>query len=504
MPWSIWKAGYEPFEKAENDSIFLATPKGNILWTCDPAIVKQLFTLNSYQVPVNLIKFYDIWGPTIGSVEGQEWKTHRKVVSYGLNTSSLPVVWQSSIHQTKTLLDRWARDDYLVKSIRVWMSRLALHVITGVFFDTEMSWKDTEESDSDSQGKNYQSSLPNSIMTIMLRLGVLFMTPRWLLGRLPFKATRETFQAFNDFTNYMLSLRSRVLENLDEVSAKRNKTMLESIVVAGSMDPSDSRSKPLPTESVLGNIFFTMMAGHETVGNTLGFAMLLLAIYPELQEKAQEELHGVVGSRPTETWSLETDYTALQKGFLGAVINETLRLYHPIQFIWRTNTTETTLYDSARESYVVPANTLFCANYAAAFSNPATWTRASVTAERRAKLKHSRAIDFSPERWLGTVDAPDVPIHWPFGQGGRTCPGKSMAQVEMIGVLATLLKEYSIELVIADRVLKEYQGNTEKAWERTRDNAVRQLEESVEANLTIAMLKDLPIRLQRRSGIDHE
>ncbi|PVH97406.1 cytochrome P450 [Periconia macrospinosa] len=504
MPWSIWKAGYEPFEKAGQDSVFLATPKGNILWTCDPAIVKQLFTSHSFQLPVDLLKFYDIWGPTIGSVEGQEWKTHRKVVAYGFSSTPLPVVWQRTIHQTKTLVERWARDDYLVKSPRIWMSRVALHVIAGVFFNTEMNWKDTEEGGSDSQDKEYQSSLPNSILTIMLRLGVLFMTPTWLLGRLPFKATRETSQAFNDFTNYMLSIRSRVLENLDEVSSKRNKTMLESIVVAGNMDPTDPESKPLSKESVLGNIFFTMMAGHETVGNTLGFAILLLAIYPEIQTKVQQELDDVIGSRPKETWSLETDYTALQKGFLGAVINETLRLYHPVQFVPRTSIAETTLYDSAGKSHVVPPNTLFCVNYAAAFSNPATWTKVSVTADRRAELQHSRAIDFDPQRWLKPAETSDVPIHWPFGQGGRICPGKPMAQVEMIGVLTTLLKEYSIELVIPDQVLKETQGDRGKAWDHARDNAVRQLQESVEANLTIAMLKDLPIRLQRRSGGDHD
>jgi hypothetical protein len=82
MPWGIWKAGYSPFQATGCDNLILASPKGNILWTCDPAIAKQLLTLHSsFQVPIDLIKFYDIWGPTVGSVEGQEWKNHRRIIT---------------------------------------------------------------------------------------------------------------------------------------------------------------------------------------------------------------------------------------------------------------------------------------------------------------------------------------------------------------------------------------------------------------------------------------
>lgn len=74
-----------------------------------------------------------------------------------------------------------------------------------------------------------------------------------------------------------------------------------------------------------------------------------------------------------------------------------------------------------------------------------------------------------------------------------------MAQIEMVAVIATLLKEYSIDLVVAENVLKECRGNYQLAWERTRDDAIRKLEDDIEANLTIAMLKNPPVRLQRRS-----
>jgi hypothetical protein len=64
-----------------------------MMWTSDLAIIKQLFSLHTVQVSVDMLSFYDIWGPTIGSVEGREWMNHRKVVTYGLNPSTLPTVW---------------------------------------------------------------------------------------------------------------------------------------------------------------------------------------------------------------------------------------------------------------------------------------------------------------------------------------------------------------------------------------------------------------------------
>jgi len=37
------------------------------------------------------------------------------------------------------------------------------------------------------------------------------------------------------------------------------------------------------------------MAGSETTSNTLGFAMLYMLLYPDVQRRAQDELDNVVG-----------------------------------------------------------------------------------------------------------------------------------------------------------------------------------------------------------------
>jgi cytochrome P450 len=223
-------------------------------------------------------------------------------------------------------------------------------------------------------------------------------------------------------------------------------------------------------------------------------------VYPEHQIAIHADLDAHFGSLPKEQWTQEKDFQALQKTHLGAVLKEVLRLYNVIQFIFRFTVAPTTVHDSKGIPHVIPAGTTCLINYAAAFQNPGIWPQKSgISKERRAELHNSPAIDFDPGHWLDRGDEELDENYWPFGYGGRKCPGMPFAQVEMVAVLATLLKEYSVELVVSEEALNRCAGDPKKAWEQTRDQAIRQLGDDVEANLTIQMVKELPIRLVKRT-----
>ena len=258
------------------------------------------------------------------------------------------------------------------------------------------------------------------------------------------------------------------------------------------------------------------MAGHETVGNTLAFALLLLAVYPEYQAKVQEDLDRLLQNRPWEEWSLEQEYQMLQRGWIGAVLKEVLRPYAVVPFIIRRIVAPITVLDSDGESHVVPEKTLCCLDYTAAFRNPKTWPGRNMSSERRARLHNSPALDFDPSRWLKTGhdddettsaaeeysdedgSSPTAPLLFPFGQGPRTCPGRMFAQVEMTAALATILKDYTLQLVVDQRV-RQRCGNDEKAaWEETRDEALKTLFDKIQTNITIELEAELPIQLVRR------
>ena len=193
-----------------------------------------------------------------------------------------------------------------------------------------------------------------------------------------------------------------------------------------------------------------------------------------------------------------------KKGYLGAVQKEVLYIYHPGSFLMRATVEPVTIVDSHRQSHVLPENTLTLINNAAAARNPAVWKKPQVSATRRAALSDSPALYFSPDRWLGTDDRPDdakgdTPAWHAFGAGGRACPGRAFAQIEMTSVMATLLKDFSLELIVNEKTLRECQGDKKLAWEKTRDQGIKMMYDDIEANISIGLMKELPIRVVKRT-----
>lgn len=259
---------------------------------------------------------------------------------------------------------------------------------------------------------------------------------------------------------------------------------------------------------MLGDIFFTLLAGHETTGGTLGFIFLLMAIYPEYQQRMQNELDDQLGGRPRNEWTLEKDYVPLEQGYVGAIQKEVLYIFHPASFIMRKALRPVTLVDSRGQPHQIPENTLTLINNAAAARNPRNWDKPKVPAERSAALSDSPALYFHPDRWLGAINNSkrsttknqDLVTWVPFGAGGRLCPGRGFAQVELTSSMATLFKTYSLELVVQEDTQRECGGNNKLAWQRTRDKAIKMLYDDMEANISIGIYKDIPIRIVKRTG----
>ena len=225
--WKIWKIGHQPFEDAGCDTFVLATPNGNMLWTSDHSVIDQLFVLHpKVEQPIELVKFYDLWGPTISSVSGEDWKIHRRAVSTGFGNAMNKIVWDEAQHQTMTLATHWLEQEgAIIPVIRSWTSTLALHVISSGFFNKRLEWGDYESESALSPG--HELTLDKALSTMLSRLATVFMTPRALLGRLPGKMFNEAHQAFSEVTKYFQELRLGVMDgNMKDLASKRNKTIL--------------------------------------------------------------------------------------------------------------------------------------------------------------------------------------------------------------------------------------------------------------------------------------
>jgi hypothetical protein len=72
----------------------------------------------------------------------------------------------------------------------------------------------------------HQMTLDTALPRLIECLSVVFMVPRVLLGRLPGKKLKDAYLSFRETTKYLEEFRVGVLNNVEVVAAKKNKTIL--------------------------------------------------------------------------------------------------------------------------------------------------------------------------------------------------------------------------------------------------------------------------------------
>jgi unspecific monooxygenase len=171
------------------------------------------------------------------------------------------------------------------------------------------------------------------------------------------------------------------------------------------------------SDEQLGDQVATMiLAGHETTATALFWALYLLALDPETQERLASEVRGVNDAPDIERLK-----------FTRAVIDETMRLYPPAFLIARAAAGADTIAGMA-----VKKNDIVLI---------APWLL-----HRHEKLwKDPNA--FIPARFMPPAPPPDRFAYLPFGVGARVCVGAHFALVESTLALAKIIGAFRIELL---------------------------------------------------------
>ncbi len=220
--------------------------------------------------------------------------------------------------------------------------------------------------------------------------------------------------------------------------------MAESLVISSNAESKQERGTPLTEAEVLGNMFFYVMAGFDTTSTTLSFVFLLLALHPSCQALLQRhQLDQVLGSKMLSKCDANDECQQLLNGYLGAVIGERLRLYHPVAWYTRKTVRQAIVTNSKGASHAIPANTIIMINVAAMGRHPQHWPSKNSEAERP---HSSPALGFDPSRWLEGEDQGDEAkgAALPFSSGHRMCLGKRFAEVEMCTIIARIFSQFSL------------------------------------------------------------
>lgn len=162
-------------------------------------------------------------------------------------------------------------------------------------------------------------------------------------------------------------------------------------------------------------IFF--LAGHETSASALAWALYLMALYPEWQERLAKEAQAITGP----------DFSVVSKLRLSRdVFRETLRLYPPVPMMVRENTCPEHFRDRdvAQGSQIV-LSPWHLHRHERLWENP---------------------DGFDPTRWQtenGKTCQREAFI--PFSAGSRVCTGAGFAMVEGVLLLSMILRDFRVE-----------------------------------------------------------
>jgi cytochrome P450 len=248
--------------------------------------------------------------------------------------------------------------------------------------------------------KTYQRSQP------ILNLAALVPLPRWM-PRLFSRDTRRSAARIRALITQLTQARAA------EISAGTAPEDLATKIMT-TADPVTGQT--FTTDEMVDQVAIFFLAGHETSASTLAWALYLMALYPEWQERLA-----------VEAQALDTcDFSVMSKLRLSRdVFRETLRLYPPVPMMVR----ETSCTEVMRERAVRQGSQLVIS----------PWHL----------HRHTRLWDnpdgFDPGRWQtdnGKQRQRDAFI--PFSAGARVCPGAGFAMIEGQLILSRILRDYRV------------------------------------------------------------
>jgi cytochrome P450 len=160
-----------------------------------------------------------------------------------------------------------------------------------------------------------------------------------------------------------------------------------------------------------------LLAGHDTTALTLTYTYYLLGKHTEARDRLHADLDAIDG-RATAADAMALDYTA-------NVLDEAMRLYPPVYVLFRSPTR-----DVEFGGYSVPEG---------AFLMLPQWV------VHRSERYYEDPLRFDPDRWDRTDHHRFA--FFPFGGGKRVCIGKQFSLLESKLILATVARQYELDLV---------------------------------------------------------
>jgi cytochrome P450 len=346
-------------------------------------------------------RFKIFFGLGLLTTDGEEWRTRRRRVNPLFHRSAIDGMADTMTDATDTVLDRLHASAMVGRPVDVLppMMDLALAALGRIIFGTDLL----------PHSERVAPAMAVSLDAMIFKGNLAQMTPDWVPT--PYHRRIRRAQAVID------AAVDRIIVEHENRSADPDRPTLVDLLLAA-REPADG-SVGITATAVRDEMKTIFMAGHETTGTGLAWALQELAGNPQAQERLAAEVDAALSGRRPGLDDLA------QLPFAKMVADETLRLHPPIWLYPRD-----AVADDEIQGYSVPAGSSVFMVPLVTHRDPQFWPRPGV---------------FDPERF-DQQHAKDRPrfAYFPFGGGQRQCIGNSMALLQMQLTIAMVAQRYRL------------------------------------------------------------
>eukprot|EP00252_Welwitschia_mirabilis_P026760 TRINITY_DN8905_c0_g1_i5.p1 TRINITY_DN8905_c0_g1~~TRINITY_DN8905_c0_g1_i5.p1 ORF type:complete len:594 (+),score=83.28 TRINITY_DN8905_c0_g1_i5:248-1783(+) len=339
-------------------------------------------------------------------LSGDKWAKHRKIINPAFLFDRLKAMIPTMVESCDLMLDTWnlslnsgTKEFDVLKEFR----RLTADVISRTAFGSNYE-----------QGKHI-FGLQAQQMKLIISMFRSGYAPIYRL--FPNKKKSECWRLEKQIREHIMDV---ILAN-EKMSSS---TDLLGLMLAANKEANNYIHTKLSLEEIIDECKTFYLAGHETTSVLLTWAVILLGMYPDWQEKARNEVLQVLGKEgKPNAESISHLHT------IGMILNEALRLYPPVVFLVRETNKATKLGE-----FSLPAGTQFLLPILPVHRDPGLWGE--------------DVNEFNPERFREGI-AKAVKHPWafmPFGYGPQMCIGQNFALMEAKLVLAMILQSFSFAI----------------------------------------------------------
>jgi len=359
------------------------------------------------------------------NAEGVEWKTHRSIVSKGLDVKHQKAFFDQMLTSVERLHTKWKKDADEGNEIDIQQDflRFTVDITTTLAFGYDLN--SLEE-----KGGVVQDHMEKIFPMIFKRINDPIPWYKLIKSRKD-KEYDNALAKIDVYIDEFIAVgRNRIEENPE--LRENPSTFLEAILIAA------ENEEGFDDKEVKGNLLTVLLAGEDTTAHTLAWTIFLLTKHPEQQQALVDEAQDLI----TDGFWMNDYSTNHNFKQIEAIANETMRM-RPVAPLLLFEP----LSDFEVNDYAFPKGSLLLVQSRHAAMLDKNFTEAG---------------DFNPSRWLKESKCPmhNTSAFIPFGGGPRFCPGKNLAMLEMKMVLSMLFKNFNIEMITPHKDIREIMAFT--------------------------------------------